>query len=363
MLVFGILFLLPLATAQARNVCPDPAYIMTPKSDLLRLHLAFNYNPPVSRRFLNEVHYYEPADPHLTVGMGHWIDDKLARLFQRLKQDMATWEEMTADWADSMDAWMWEEFERDSGESGRNAEAISRGLTVLLCADDASSQCVREKLVPWTHATKERFNEATHWFRAGWLKVSVHSRVAEHQIHHWAESVVNNGQVEAAKRQVATLGGIASVASATSSGLRSTMFPPGAQSVEARSSRLGVSASWLLDSVPESVLPPAGSTDDPRLLEDWKSLVAWQFYTVRKAKKNRIVRGRMKAIWQLFYEQSWGPLPAELTFSDVTESRRHSGCYMARGSFDTTSPVRIRATLDCTAPLPTPTPAPCVTAP
>ncbi len=358
----SLALVLAASAASGGEVCPDPAYIMKPNSDLLRLQLAFN-DTPSSQRVLTEVHYYYPEDPNLTVGMGHWIGGKLAGLFQRLKQDPALWNELTTLWANRMDASMWRTFKKDSGEAGQDPAALSRGLSKLLCADKASAACVNKVLLPWTHATKERFNDKSHWFHAGWLVVSVNPKVAEQQVRHWAETVVAEGEVAARRRGAATSGGIASVTSAVSSGLGTTMFGPDADPARATNKKLGKSVVLPLAAVPKSARPAGGTVNEQALLEDWRSLAAWQFYTITKAKGTQLVRARMRAIWEQFYADTWGPLPSKPTFADISQPRRHSGCYMARGTLDLSNPVLIPATIDCSAPLPKPGPAACLTSP
>jgi len=359
LLAFAILVISTLSS-RADTVCEDPAFIMEPESDLLRLHQIFNAGE-ASRRLFTEVHYFVQSDPHLTVGMGHWIDSHLATLFQKLRQDQDTWTELTNAWANTMTPDMWLGFEKDSGEKGRDSNAISRGLEQLVCAtatsDKATSnKCVERELKPWSLATNDSFNSPNNWFHAGWQSVSVLRRVAEQQIQYWAESVVSAGQHEASKRGIVTLGGIASVISAESSGLGTTMFKPGSE--VATASFQGTTFTWSLTTVPEAVRPSQGAVNEVALLEDWKSFVAWQYYTVKKGR----VRSRMQAIWSAFYEPTWGPLPDNPNISALPK-RRHSSCYMARGRFDTASADAAPTTLDCTAAVPLPRPAPCVTKP
>jgi hypothetical protein len=356
----GLALMLAARAASGGDVCPDPAYIMTPDSDVLRLHLAFN-DSPSSQRVLDEVHYHD-ADPHLTVGMGHWIDGKLAGLFHRLKQDHDTWQRLTARWATRMDAAMWKAFEKDTKETGRDASALSRGLSTLLCADKPSSTCVKNTMGPWTQSTGKRFNDDQHWFRAGWRAVSRDSTVAEHQVRYWAESIVGEGQAQAEDRGITTRGGIASMASAVSSGIGTTMFPVKGSpaTATATSPKLKQSAVFPLTSVPNGSRPTSGIANEPALLEDWRSLVAWQFYSVVKASPGKIPRKRMRIIWEQYYASTWGALPSSNpTFADISKPRRHSGCYMARGGMDLANPVKIPTPLDCSAPLPQPKPVPC----
>lgn len=343
--------LLLVVSAQAADVCNDPAFIMRPDSDVFRLQQAFNASPR-SKRVFDEVHYIVPGDPNLTVGMGHWVGGKLAGLFHRLRQDQATWAELTQTWADSMDNSMWKTFEQDTGEHGRDAAAISKGLEKLLCAETASSSCVNRTLLVWSHGTKDRFQSKNHWFHAGWISVSRLPGVATHQIQHWVESVVADGQANAEKRGVSTKGGIATVVSATSSGIGRTMFKPGTDL--AKVSSTGNSLRQPLNKVPTGARP-SGQVDEKALLDDWRSLVAWQFYNVKKGR----VRTRMKEIWKLYYEPTWGPLPKRPKMSDVLADRRHSGCYMASGPLAIASPVEVPDPLDCGRDLPIPRPVPC----
>ncbi len=225
--------LLLAVSAQAADVCNNPAFIMKPDSDVLRLQQIFNGGAS-SRRVFDEVHYIVPGDPNLTVGMGHWVGGKLAELFHQLRRDQATWAELTKTWADNMDNSMWKTFERDTGLGGRDADAISKGLEKLLCAETASSSCVDKTLLPWSHRTKGRFQDKNYWFHAGWSSVSRLPGVATHQIQYWAESVVSDGQANAENRRIRAKGGIASLVSATSGGM-GTIFKSGANLAKASS--------------------------------------------------------------------------------------------------------------------------------
>jgi hypothetical protein len=283
--------------------------------------------------------------------MGHWVGGKLAELFHQLRRDQATWAELTKTWADNMDNSMWKTFERDTGLGGRDADAISKGLEKLLCAETASSSCVDKTLLPWSHRTKGRFQDKNHWFHAGWSSVSRLPGVATHQIQYWAESVVSDGQANAENRRIRAKGGIASLVSATSGGM-GTIFKSGANLAKASSG--GKSLRQPLNKVP-SWARPSGQVDEKALLDDWRSLVAWQFYNVKKGR----VRTRMIEIWRQYYAPTWGPLPDKPKISDVLAERRHSGCYMANGPLDIASPVEIPTSLDCRRRLPVLQPVPC----
>lgn len=339
-----------IVSAHAANVCNDPAFIMKADSDVFRLQQAFNAGPGAKRVF-DEVHYIIPGDPNLTVGMGHWTGGKLARLFRSLREDQATWEELTKTWADTMDISMWKAFEQDAGKAGRDSAAVSKGLETLLCAETVSRSCVEKTLLPWSHRTKDAFNGKGHWFHAGWRSVARLPSVATRQVQFWVESVVADGQANAEERGVNTKGGSATVISATSSGL-TTMFKPGAKRAIASSE--GNSLQQPLNEVP-TWARPSGQVDEKALLADWRSLVAWQFYNVKK----RRVRSRMTEIWKLYYEPTWGSLPERPKLSDVLAERKHTGCYMASGPLDISPAVDIPDPLDCGRDLPIPQPVSC----
>jgi hypothetical protein len=340
--------------SKASTVCDNPALIMQPNSAVLLLHQIFN-SSPASERVFSEVHYIVPGDPHLTVGMGHWVHHKLAGLFKRLRQNEEAWHQLTESWASTLNSAQWADFSNDTGETQRNADAISRGLVRVLCAEDASKSCVKNRLDRWSNRVGTRFNSANHWFHAGWRAASVQRPVAEEQVRYWADGVLAPGQSEARKREIETFGGIASVISAISSGIRATMFPKSASTATA--SYKGTHFSWPLDFVPQAARPVQSSLNDAALSEDWRSLAAWQFYTVKK----RRIRTRMREIWRIFYEPSWGPLPTKVV--DVKKIPRHTGCYMARGEFDFASLIHVPTDLDCSAKVPPPKPMECTTEP
>jgi len=338
-------------TARAVTVCDDPALIMKPNSAVLLLHQIFNYSAS-SRRVFPEVHYIVPGDPNLTVGMGHWVHGELAGLFHQLWKNDETWRQLTESWASALNSAQWTDFAKDTGETERNAEAISRGLTHLMCAEEPSKSCVKNHLDRWSNQVRTRFNNPDHWFHAGWRAASIQQPVAEEQIRYWADSVLSPGQKEARLRGIGTFGGVASVISAESSSLGATMFPRGADKAKAKSG--GRHFSWALNKVPQAARLVQGSLDETALKQDWRSLAAWQFYTVKKGR----VRGRMREIWRIFYEPSWGPPPKKV--KDMSTIPRHTGCYMAQGEFDFTSLIRVPSDLNCSAKVPPPTPMACM---
>jgi len=339
-----------ISPANADTVCSDPVFIMDPNSHVRLMHQIFNSGPS-SQRLFSEVHYIKPGDPHLTVGMGHWVHSKLARLFKRLKNNDQNWELLTAVWAESMNQDQWNDFARDTGENETNAAAISRGLTKLFCTDDLSRNCIKNNLDKWSDRVGTRFNKNTHWFHAGWNAVSILQPVAKEQVLYWADSVVKEGQQAAEERELRTSGGIATAISAISSGIGATLFNPGA-------TRVIVSNSFerSLVEVPAGARPQTGFVNEEALLDDWKSLVAWQYYNFKKKR----IRSRMQEIWRVFYQPTWGQLPTSL--NAMERIPKHSGCYMARGNFDTSSVVSPHSfEMNCNAEVLPPKPLACST--
>jgi len=323
------------ALAQSPRVCPDPAFFLQPDSLVLALHDGFN--SPSARRIFTEVHYFE-GDPHLTVGMGHFTYGNIAELFKRLKQDQKTWALVTEDWKSAMDktpgAWSalekeasaWSKKEEQARFAGRDARAVSAALDELLCTS-GDKNCVDTRLRPWSHRVGTGFNvkdknkdklkdkdkDKEHWFTAGWQAVATLKPVAEHQIRHWLDRVVIPAQETANAAGVDTLGGIASFASAKSTGIELLNVK-------------GLRA-------PAQARPTGQNFDEGLLNADWKSLKVWQDY-VRKKPRDGKIRDRMQRIWQKFFEASWGPLPKSRLVADLQEIPRHTGCYMARGTID-----------------------------
>lgn len=302
----------------------DPAASLASGSDIRLFADLFNAREK-SRRVFSEVHYYKPADPDLTVGMGHFIRDNLADLFVRLRGDQNTWSAALALWSKALSPTQWSAMVEETGTDGADATALENALERVLCADGAGSACVEKRLVPWADRVGQGFNSNEHWFTAGWRAICQAEPVARHQLEQWRTAVLDKGVKEAGKRALTTRGGIACVISAASSGLGSTMFAPGAKTAEASSH--GVHATWSLAEVPPAAKPTA-AIDADLLLADWRSVVAWQFYTVKKGR----VRERMAKIWSAFFEASWGPAPQ--TLAEAVKVPRHRGTAMDRRPFD-----------------------------
>ena len=339
-----------ISSANANTVCPDPVFIMSTNSQVRLLHQIFNSGASSQRSF-TEVHYIKPGDPHLTVGMGHWVHSKLSKLFHRLKKNDETWQLMTTVWADAMCPDQWEDFAKDTGETETNAAAISLGLSKLLCADDPSQNCIKNNLDRWSNRVGTRFNKSSHWFHAGWNATSILQPVAKEQVLYWTDSVVKEGQRAAEKRGLQTFGGVATTISAISSGIGATLFLP-----EATQAHVSSSFERSLVDVPRRARPDTESVNEEALLDDWKSLVAWQYYNLKKKR----IRSRMREIWRVFYQPTWGPLPK--TLAEMKKIPRHSGCYMVRGKFDTSVVIQPQPVgTNCKELVPQPKPLSCVT--
>lgn len=332
------------STAPAESqVCDNPAQVLDADSDVYLMHLLFNATSS-SRRLFSEVHYYEPEDPHLTIGMGHWVGGNIADLFHKMQNNNEVWVRITEKWAGQLSGSHWEQFRKETGETGGDANSISDGLGKVLCASNPTKACVVDNLVPWTKNVGERFNSTGHWFTKGWKAISRDKSVARIQAEHWSSSVLETGAEDARKRGITKRGGIASVISARSSGLGATMFPVGTTVAKAKKGSL--SRRWSLTEVPDAARPTQSNVDEEQLLKDWISVAAWQYYTLKKGR----VRSRMRAIWDVFYSQSWGPLTNPSSLSKSTVPVPHNGCVMVSEPFDFTVTLSQDPT-DCTKPI------------
>ncbi len=306
----------------------NPIHALEPASDVHLMHKLFNASSS-SRRVFSEVHYYDPADPDLTIGMGHWIRSNISNLFSELKSQPDVWEFLLKQWGSAMTAQHWQQVQTETGEDGTTTATLDKALTKVLCIGNPSSSCVRNTLEPWADSIRARFNDEGHWFTAGWKSVSRAEPIAKTQVEFWSESVLKSGADAAAARDLRTRGGIACAISAKSSGLGATMFK--ANDANASASGGGVSRKWSLTTVPDDAKPDlASGVSEQDLLQDWKSLVAWQFYTIKK----RRVRSRMRAIWKEFFSPTWGDLENPNSVSASTRVRNHSGVVMDKRAFD-----------------------------
>jgi hypothetical protein len=324
----------------AQTVCDHPADSIDPQSEARRLHALFD--APRERRIFSETHYYPrtattSGDPHLTVGMGHWTYGNLIELFRRLRASPTVWSEVVRQWHRALDSDMWIDFAADTAVAGRSEESLDRGLKHLLCVNGEGS-CEERIFRPWSHKRAAQFNQATNWFRAGWLAVSRLQAVAEVQVQWWLDSVVLPAESAAKQAGVTSLGAVASLASArsTSSGY-----------VRRLTGKIDA-----VKEVPAAARPRSGPVDENRLLSDWKAVVAWSEY-------NRIkndIRPRMRAIWRAYFEPSWGPLPKAV--GDLS-SIKHTGCYMAVRPIERTVQLLVSSSQSCSAGAPRFTPAEC----
>lgn len=299
----------------------DPALSLSLGSDVQTFARLFN-DSPASRRVFPEVHYHDPEDPHLTVGMGHFIDGNLAKLFGRLRNDPDTWSFLLATWSEALDKSQWQAMARETdGPAGSEGpSALASALERVLCAGAPGPECVAQRLRPWSKGVGEAFNAPNHWFTAGWRAVSCAEPIARIQLETWRAEVLEKGADAAAVRSQTVRGGIACVISAASSGI-GTMYQAGATSAS-----IG-GVHWSLVEVPDAARPKV-DIDPATLLADWRAVVAWQHYTLAKNK----VRSRMTAIWKMFFAASWGPAPKSV--ADARAAPRHSGRAMDSRPFD-----------------------------
>jgi hypothetical protein len=332
--ISALLLALP---ADARElVCEHPGDVLEQGSEVRRLHAAFD--GVSERRIFSEVHYYDPQDPHLTVGMGHWIDGNLTHLMARIKADSTAWNELLDGWLSVMTAPMWKRFNQDSGTSGRSREDLDAGLSRLFCIGQRPD-CVAKVHTPWTKRIGPQFMLPSNWFRAGWQTVGRYPDIALIQANTWIETVVLPGQSLAAEAGADSLGGTAVFASAHSS----------ASSL----SRSIAAMVRQVKAVPEGVAQRSADGAPDRLLADWKAVVAWAEYN--KIKKG-VIRPRMQSIWTTYFAGSWGTMPQRM---DTIGQLKHSGCWMARGRFEKSAALRPDLDAKCNNPPLRPTVAVC----
>jgi hypothetical protein len=136
---------------------------------------------------------------------------------------------------------------------------------------------------------------------------------------------------EALKAGASTFGGVASLASARSTSTATS------QQVAKR----------VQDTkeVPREMRPVQVEIDDKRLLADWRSVVAWNEYV--RIKQN--IRPRMRAIWQVYFEKSWGKMPS---VPGNLRSLKHTGCYMASGKVEHEAQFELASLPSCTTGTP-----------
>jgi hypothetical protein len=328
-LVFFLLFLACTSAPKAESpetVCDHPSDFLARSSELRRLHAAFD--APAERRIFTEVHYY-PKDPHLTIGMGHWTYQHISTLFEKLKQNKNVWDEVINRWYALLTPVMWHDFVADTNVSEQSRQSFEQGLSKLLCLNQ-SSTCL-EDFTRWTRKKNADFNRDSNWFRAGWKAVGRLRPVAEIQAQYWLKAIVLPSEKEALKTGASTFGGVASLASALSTSTATS------QQVAKR----------VQDTkeVPREMRPIQVEIDDERLLADWRSVVAWNEYV--RIKKD--IRPRMRAIWQAYFEKSWGKMPS---VPGNLRAIRHTGCYMASGNFERDAQFELASPPSCNAGAP-----------
>lgn len=304
-------------------VCDHPADYLQGNSELQRIHAAFDGK--IERRIFSEVHYY-PRDPHLTIGMGHFTYGNIFSLFEKIKGDSNAWDLMLETWESSLTPSMWVQFNTDTKTKGNTKSALEEGLTSLLCVNKTSSSCKKE-FKDWTDKQSINFNEDNNWFRSGWKKSSRIPAIAQIQANHWLDTIILPSQTAAIGAGASTLGGIA-------------VFSSGKSSANAISDSMEKTVAKIAI-VPPDAVPRNFDIDPKRALEDWKSVMAWAEYI--KIKKGEI-RPRMREIWRVYFESSWGRMPLYAT--DI-QHLKHTGCYMARGTFEVSALFKSNENLVC----------------
>lgn len=234
---------------------------------------------------------------------------------------------------------MWQQFNQDSGTTGKSREDLDTGLSKLFCIEQRSD-CVKRVHIPWAKRRGTQFMLPSNWFRAGWQTVGRYPSIALIQADTWIETVVLPGQALAAAVGADSLGGTAVFVSAHSS---ASSF-----------SRSIATTVRQVKAVPEGLAQRSGGgVDQDQLLADWKAVVAWAEYN--KLKKG-VIRERMKSIWVTYFAGSWGPMPRRM---DAIEELKHTGCRMARGVVEKSATLRADPGVNCSNPPTRPTVAAC----
>jgi hypothetical protein len=225
---------------------------------------------------------------------------------------------------------MWNSFVADTGVAEQSPQAFEQGLSKLLCLNQRST-CLAQVFTPWPRKKNEDFNRDSNWFRAGWKVVGRLRPVAEIQAQYWLEAMVLPSESEALKAGASTFGGVASLASA--------------RSTSTATSQQVVKRVQDTKEVPREMRPVQVEMDDERLLADWRSVVAWNEYV--RIKQN--IRPRMRAIWQVYFEKSWGKMPS---VPGNLRALKHTGCYMASGNVEREAQFELASPLSCTTGAP-----------
>lgn len=352
--------------------CNEPVSceIYEPDSNLARIADDFN-SSKASRRIFSEMHYIK-YDPNLTIGFGHWARRGLDRFFRTMYQNTSVW----LDFTNTACSWLLEnpkhhaDFINDTGinESPIDISTCREGLLALLVG--STNHRKTSKLIKWSDVIRGKepnvFNDGSeHWFRTAiTLGITTNSGKL-FQAAHWANTVALSAEKKASKIKQYSLGGIATLASANSSGWGTVKSAYNAISnketitIKHADIDAGKTGIFLGKEIvyPTSSMPGHLVNDSVELqiqLADWHAVVLWQKYRSYKTEEKRhraanklkggkpkashtktlndlsYTRSRMKKIWDRHFLKTWGPIPQDA----ATFPTQHSGIAMARGSFE-----------------------------
>ncbi|WP_289030631.1 hypothetical protein [uncultured Paraglaciecola sp.] len=372
-----LLCFISFSDAYAENIvlsnCNDPVSCGIYEQGTTLAKIADNFNSgSASKRIFSEMHYYIGRDPHLTIGFGHWARKGLDGFFHTMYRNTNVW----SNFIGTACSWLIEhpehyiEFIKDTGIDADfiDSNSCRDGLLNLLLGKAINKN--KSKLESWSNTiTKERpnvFNEGSdHWFRkVVTLSITTNSGKL-FQAAHWANSVASSGEKKAKVIELHSLGGIATLASADSSGWGTVKHAYNAilhkkprvikhKDIKVRDKiiSIGKSLSYPTFTVPADLV---NHTVELQVqLSDWHAVVLWQEYRSYKTDERRTkaandlgsgqtsdrlnkrlddlsyTRSRMKNIWNRYFFKTWGPIPKDA----ATFPTKHSGIAMMISSLE-----------------------------
>lgn len=288
-------------------------------TNLAKLIAAFN-STKGSKRAFDEIHYHVSGDPHLTMGFGNFAEGTLNNFFKEMPT--GTREELV----DSIWHYLYtnksrmKQFSNEFKLDATDESTVKNELKKFFGKGGDLSAWAHRMIKKDPVANKNIFNKSGHWFYDSMKKALLVGSVRNEQIHTWVNKTpLRDGKVAAKKLQLQNIyGAVAAITSARSSGL-SVAYN------EVRDKATVSIGKKELDTrtCPEQYKPEIVSLDETILNQDWKALLIWLRYNSHKGK----IRSRQIAIWNIWFEPSWGPLPK---FNVMPG--RHTGIAMERTS-------------------------------
>lgn len=290
-----------ISSSTVRTLDPVCLGMVDRRTHLAKLIAAFN-SAKSSQRAFNEIHYHVSGDPHLTMGFGHFAEGTLNKLFRQMPTDTR------CEIVDSV--WQYlhgnknrlKQFLDDFGLDSADETAIKQTLNIFFGKGGDLSAWAHQMIKKDPVANKDIFNKSGHWFYDSMKKALLIKSVRNVQISTWIkETPLSDGQKNAGELQLQTVyGAVAALTSARSSGVSA----PYKEIKAGKTISIG-DRKFDVKACPEQYRPENDHFDEAVLNQDWKVLLIWMRYNSYKGK----IRNRQKAIWYLWFEPSWGPLP------------------------------------------------------